>query len=83
MEYLLSVWPTASAWPIASPGDLDASFSADGRQTTDFGGSDAAADVATQADGKLVAAGSSGGDFALARYLADGTPDPASQATAW
>ena len=58
------------------PGDLDASFSGDGKQTTDFGGSDAATAVAVQADGKIVVAGSSGGNFALARYGADGTPDP-------
>src|SRR4051794_38153193 len=52
----------------AGPGDLDASFSGDGRQTTEFGGADAAAAVAVQADGKIVVAGSSDGDFAVARY---------------
>ena len=61
---------------MAAPGDLDVSFSGDGKQTTDFGGSDAAAAVAVQADGKIVVAGSSGGNFALARYGADGTLDP-------
>ena len=60
----------------ADAGDLDVSFSGDGKQTTDFGGSDAAAAVAVQADGKIVVAGSSGGDFALARYGADGALDP-------
>ena len=45
-------------------------------QITDLGGSDVAADVATQADGKLVVAGSSAGNFALARYAAAGAPDP-------
>ena len=37
-----------------------------------------AADVALAADGKIVAAGSSGpGQFAVGRWLPDGTPDPA------
>src|SRR4051794_23755500 len=58
-----------------APGDLDVSFSGDGKQTTDFGGSDAATSVAVQTDGKIVVAGSSGGNFALARYGADGTLD--------
>jgi uncharacterized delta-60 repeat protein len=61
---------------VNAPGDLDATFSGDGKQTTDFGGSDAAADVVTQVDGKIVVAGSSGGDFALARYGDDGAVDP-------
>ena len=38
--------------------------------------SDAAAAVAVQADGKIVVAGSSDGNFALARYGADGALDP-------
>ena len=55
-------------------GSLDTSFSGDGRQTTDFGGSDAATDVALQTNGRIVAAGAGRGssqtsDFALARYL--------------
>src|SRR5690349_15519561 len=60
---------------VTAPGDLDVSFSGDGKQTTDFGGSDAAAAAAVQADGKIVVAGSSGGNFALARYGADGALD--------
>jgi sugar lactone lactonase YvrE len=58
-------------------GDLDPSFSGAGRVLTDFGpGSwDRAAAVAIQADGKLVVAGASNGDFALVRYLPDGTLD--------
>ncbi|MCA1697418.1 MAG: hypothetical protein LC790_00325, partial [Actinobacteria bacterium] len=54
---------------------LDASFSADGRQTTDLGGYDSGDGVAIQADGKLVVAGYSDGDFALARYHPDGSLD--------
>ena len=58
-------------------GTLDISFSGDGKETTDFGGSDYGAyDVALQPDDKIVAVGhTSGGDFALARYNADGTLD--------
>src|SRR3954447_19040998 len=65
----------------AAPGDLDSSFSLDGKQTTDFAGSaNFGQAVAVQADGKIVVAGSSdegatGSDFALARYNADGTLD--------
>ena len=59
-------------------GSLDTSFSGDGKQTTDFGGSDGAAGVALQGDGKIVAVGSTSagdGDFALARYNPNGTLD--------
>src|SRR4051812_30122233 len=65
----------ADARASTAPGDLDVSFSGDGKQITDFGGSDAATAVAVQADGKIVVAGSSDGNFALARYAADGTLD--------
>ena len=55
-------------------GSLDLSFSANGRQRTNFGSRDEANGVAIQADGKIVAVGRSFGtdgtaDFALARYL--------------
>ena len=83
---VLGLAPTARADELAAgvhrasaplpPGDLDVSFSGDGKQTTDFGGSDAATAVAVQADGKILVAGSSDGNFALARYGADGAPDP-------
>jgi uncharacterized delta-60 repeat protein len=61
-------------------GTLDTSFSGDGTQTTDLGGSDGAADVALQGDGKIVAVGeaepgTSGDDFSLVRYKADGSLD--------
>lgn len=63
-------------------GALDATLGGEGRVTTDFGGrSDGADDVAIQADGKIVAAGSGFPaevrpvDFALARYNRDGTLD--------
>ncbi|HEX5008806.1 MAG TPA: delta-60 repeat domain-containing protein [Planctomycetota bacterium] len=68
-------------------GSLDTSFGVGGIVTTSFPGQGSYAfDVALQPDGKIVAAGtdyvnfssqqSSNTDFALARYLADGTPDP-------
>lgn len=57
---------------LVAPGDLDPSFSGDGRQLTDFGGDDHATGVAIQADGRIVAAGTRDGDFALARYQPDG-----------
>jgi uncharacterized delta-60 repeat protein len=64
----------------AAAGDLDPTFSGDGKQTSDFGGccgAEGAAAVAIQADGKLVAAGTNDFefDFALARYNSDGTLD--------
>jgi uncharacterized delta-60 repeat protein len=65
-------------------GSLDASFSGDGKLTTDFGSAyatyDEAYSVAIQADGKIVVAGSSHNadydyDFAVARYNTDGSLD--------
>jgi uncharacterized delta-60 repeat protein len=61
-------------------GSLDNSFNFNGRVMTDFGGHSIASSVAIQPDGRIVAAGqtdSGGGgrNFALARYLPDGSPD--------
>jgi len=60
-------------------GDLDTSFSADGKLTTDFGSDDYGISAAIQTDGKIVVAGYSlngtSADFALARYNTDGTLD--------
>jgi uncharacterized delta-60 repeat protein len=62
-------------------GALDTSFGGDGRVTTTFFAGDAtAAAVAIQDDGRIVVAGSAGGQFggrtwALARYYPDGTLD--------
>jgi uncharacterized delta-60 repeat protein len=67
---------------LAAPGDLDPTFSGDGKVTTKFtSGWAGAGGVAIQADGKIVAAGSTGfsgpdSRFALARYRPDGTLDP-------
>lgn len=61
---------------INADGSLDTTFSADGKLTTDVGGSaDVARDSALQADGKLVVAGSVGGTMALTRYNPDGSLD--------
>ncbi len=67
----------------AAPGDLDLTFSTDGKVTTDFSGnSDTGNAVAVQSDGKIVVAGftrvglnTAPEDFALARYNADGSLD--------
>jgi uncharacterized delta-60 repeat protein len=59
----------------AAPGDLDPSFGGDGIVTTSFGGGAEAYAVAVLPNGKIVVAGSNN-DFALARYLPDGTLDP-------
>ena len=62
-------------------GTLDSSFGIGGEVATDFGTgvSAGASSVALQSDGKIVAAGYDGydtsGDFALARYNSDGSPD--------
>jgi uncharacterized delta-60 repeat protein len=57
-------------------GGLDPTFDGDGRVLTDLGADEDAHDVAIQADGKIVAAGRSGGDFGLARYDSGGSLDP-------
>jgi uncharacterized delta-60 repeat protein len=61
------------AW--ATAGDLDASFSGDGKRVTDLGGLDSAAEVVIQADGKIVVAGNAGSDFAVIRYTPTGALD--------
>jgi uncharacterized delta-60 repeat protein len=71
---------TGQAAPPAGAGDLDASFGSGGKVTTDFAGSeDVAQAIAIQPNGRIVIAGHSCSvascDFALARYLPDGTLD--------
>jgi uncharacterized delta-60 repeat protein len=58
-------------------GTLDLTFSGDGKLTTNFnaGVAEAAQRVAIDMLGRLVVVGQSGTDFALARYLSDGTLD--------
>jgi uncharacterized delta-60 repeat protein len=63
-----------------SDGSRDVTFGDRGKVITDFGGFDYADGVAIQDDDKIVVGGSSGNgalDFAVARYDADGSPDPA------
>jgi uncharacterized delta-60 repeat protein len=67
-----------SAVAIAAAGDLDPTFSGDGKQTTNFSAvsRDEANDVAIQSDGKIVAVGGTDpNDFAVARYNPNGTLD--------
>jgi uncharacterized delta-60 repeat protein len=60
-----------------SGGTIDRAFGTNGLVTTDFGGSvDRAFAIALQPDGKLVVAGGSDANFALARYNSDGSLDP-------
>lgn len=66
---------TAAA--AAAPGDLDLGFGVDGTRIIDLGGYDSAEAIALQADGRIVTAGSSETDFVVARFLANGSPDPA------
>src|SRR5438552_10480412 len=59
-------------------GQLDLSFSGDGKATLDPGTTSDARDVAIQADGKVVVVGrasSNGNDFVVARFNTDGSPD--------
>ncbi|MEX2459630.1 MAG: calcium-binding protein [Actinomycetota bacterium] len=73
--------PLTASPALAAPGDLDPTFDTDGKVTTDFGGNDQAADVAVQADGKIVVAGTAVPgvtlDFGVSRYNPNGSLDPA------
>ena len=84
---VVAVAPAAGAPPphdfivvrYLSTGMPDGGFGAGGVATTDMGGSDRANDVALQPDGRIILAGSSDAanisDFAIARYLPNGSPD--------
>ncbi len=58
-----------------SDGSLDSTFGTGGLVTTDLGGTDIAEAVALQPDGKIIAVGRAGNDFALVRYTSDGSLD--------
>jgi uncharacterized delta-60 repeat protein len=62
---------------LLSFGDLDASFGVEGRVATDFfgAGQDQVNALALQADGKIVAVGTSTSEAVLARYTSGGTLD--------
>ena len=59
-------------------GTLDNTFNKIGKQIADFGNDDIATSIQIQADGKILIAGTSGsinGQFAVARFNEDGSPD--------
>jgi len=56
-------------------GSLDSGFGTGGVVTTSFGTGSAVQDLMLQPDDRIVAGGTAGGDFALARFNADGTLD--------
>ena len=67
---------------LAAPGDLDTTFSGDGKVTTDIGGGreDSIREIALQANGKIVVVGwrndpVRANDFAVARYNPNGSLD--------
>ncbi len=51
-----------------SNGTIDTTFDTDGKVTTNFGGEDAAISIKLQPNGRIVVAGFSNDDFAVARY---------------
>lgn len=60
----------------AAAGDLDPTFGISGKVTTDFStNQDEAQATMIQSDGKIIAAGTNGVDFALARYSPNGILD--------
>jgi uncharacterized delta-60 repeat protein len=61
---------------FAAAGDLDSTFGTGGKVKTSFtGGYDGAHAIAIQSNGKILAAGHAGDEFAVARYKTDGTLD--------
>ncbi len=56
-------------------GSLDATFGTGGKVTTIFTGSDEGNAIVLQKDGKIVMAGTTSTDFAIARYNTDGSLD--------
>src|SRR5262249_11389312 len=56
-------------------GTLDTTFGSGGKKVTDLGADDRSYSVALQSDGRIVAAGITGTDFALTRYNTNGTLD--------
>lgn len=71
--------PSIYDWVIVrynANGSLDSSFDGDGIVVTDVdGGVDEGGDVVVQSDGKIVVAGVTRADWAMARYNADGSLD--------
>lgn len=70
----------SSSFLFAQDGVLDGTFNSTGKVTTSFGSAyDGGKDIAMQSDGKIVVVGvyphGTDDDFAVARYLSDGTLD--------
>jgi uncharacterized delta-60 repeat protein len=63
-------------------GSLDTTFSGDGRLSVDLGGVDKGNSLTVQPNGKIIVAGSSSGDYAIARVNADGSLDTGFNRTA-
>lgn len=66
---------------VADPGDLDASFSSNGKAATDLGRDESVGGVVVQSDGRIIAAGgydseATGDDAAVVRYQPNGRLDP-------
>jgi uncharacterized delta-60 repeat protein len=63
---------------FTADGSLDPSFSGDGRLAQTLSAvSDTASAVAIQTDGRILVAGTSGSNYAIARFDSQGNPDPA------
>lgn len=70
----------AAVWRLLPSGEPDRSFSGDGYQPIDSGGSELGSDVAIAPDGKIVvvgytSVGPGGGTIAVYRLTTDGSPD--------
>jgi uncharacterized delta-60 repeat protein len=77
-KIVVAGWTGSGDFAIArySPdGSLDTTFDGDGKVTSDLGGSEVGTGIAIQSDGKVIVSGSSGGQFALARYNSNGSLD--------
>jgi uncharacterized delta-60 repeat protein len=60
---------------LTTTGSIDTAFGVGGHQRFNISGTDTACGVRIQSDGKLVVAGSSSGDFAVARLMTNGVLD--------
>lgn len=85
---LLVVFSFCLNFVLASDGDLDATFSGDGKVTTAISSnSDRVHSICQQSDGKLVVAGHSynanSSDFAVARYTTSGSLDTGFDSDGW
>lgn len=74
---LATVFSLLFSVALAASGDLDTTFSGDGRVITDInaGSFDFAGGITVQSNGKITVAGASNDNFAVLRYLSNGTLD--------